>query len=215
MTRHTSLATCLAAGGLFALTFALPAQAAQQKVTLDPEQTHIEFSVDATGHDVHGSFHLQEGAIRFDPATGAASGEIRIDARKAETGSASRDKKMHKTVLESDQHPLFVFRAERLEGTVPSAGEGPVQLIGQLAIHGAEHPMTLPATVRVDGDQIAVETTFLVPYAEWGMHNPSLLFLRVADEVSVTVVSQGSLAPMAEPAGGTSSSAANDLGQEP
>jgi polyisoprenoid-binding protein YceI len=186
----------LAAACLFAFT--LPAGATQQQVTLDPAQTHIDFSVNATGHDVHGSFYLQQGTIRFDPATGAASGEIRIDARKAETGSASRDKTMHKKVLESDQHPLFVFRAERLEGTVPSAGEGSVRLIGTLAIHGAEHPMTLPATVTADGDQLSVETTFLVPYAEWGMHNPSLLFLRVADEVAVTVNSTGTLAPAAE-----------------
>ncbi len=56
------------------LSFA-PASVAQETlVTLDPAGAQIEFTLGATLHTVHGSFKLKHGEIRFDPATGSASG---------------------------------------------------------------------------------------------------------------------------------------------
>jgi len=177
---------------------ALPAGAAQQTLTLDPQASNVGFQLKATGHDVHGTLYLQQGTVRFDPATGAASGRIAIDATRAETGNDSRDKTMHDKVLEVGAYPLFVFVPERFEGSLPAAGSGEVSLVGTLTIHGADHPLTLPATVERDGDRVTATTRFEVPYVEWGMHNPSILFLRVADAVAVTVKAEGELAPGAD-----------------
>lgn len=198
MTRHQShrqpapalfLAILLAA----ALLAAAPAGASDHVLALTPADTHIGFVVEATGHDVHGSFALRDGEIHFDPATGSASGRIAVDAAHAETGNGSRDKTMHHKVLESGRYPLFVFEAKSFEGELPTVGEGEVILHGTLAIHGGKHPLDLPAKVVREGDEVHAVTTFEVPYEEWGMHNPSLLFLRVADRVVVTVEADGTL----------------------
>ena len=114
--------------------------------------------------------------MRFDPATGAASGRIAIDAARAETGNGSRDKTMHEQGAGGrDSIPLFVFVPERFEGELPAAGaaSSEVKLVGTLSIHGSEHPLTLPARVESDGDHLTATTTFEVPYVEWGMHDPS------------------------------------------
>lgn len=182
-----------AAVALAALLAVPAARAEEQTLTLDPAATAVHFSVEATGHDVHGSFHITGGAVRFDPATGAAAGEIRVDALSAETGNGSRDKTLRGDVLEAERFPVFVFTPERLIGALPESGAAKVELRGVVALHGAAHPMTLPATIDVSGDRIRLSAEFPVPYVEWGLHNPSILFLRVADVVQVRIEGEGTL----------------------
>jgi len=173
--------------------FAGSAVAGERLVRLDPAQTQISFDLGATGHDVHGAFSLQTGEIRFDPATGEASGSISVNARNAETGNKKRDKTMHNKVLESEQFPLFEFTASRVEGRIVEGQASDVALVGTLSIHGEEHPFTMPTRVTADGDRFQATTTFPIPYVEWGMHNPSILFLRVAKQVAVTVETAGTI----------------------
>lgn len=192
-----SLRIRLALAAALALALAPTARAEEQLLTLDPAATAVRFSVEATGHDVHGSFQIAAGAVRFDPATGAASGEIRVDALSAITGNGSRDKTLRGDVLETDRFPVFVFTPERLIGALPENGAAKVELRGVVALHGASHPVTLPATVEVDGDRLKLSAEFPVPYVEWGLHNPSILFLRVADVVQVRIEGAGTLAKSA------------------
>jgi len=174
-----------------ALAGASPAVANDLVVQLDPEATEVTFVLGATGHDVHGTFGFQEGVIRFDPATGEASGELVVDAAAAQTGNDSRDKTMHNKVLESDQFPEIVFHVERVEGTLPDQGKGSLQLLGTMEIHGSEHRVTMPAEVERTGDTVHAKTHFDVPFVDWGMHDPSILFLRVEKNVAVSVDTEG------------------------
>lgn len=189
--------TTLSAAAAFACVALAAAPAAvgaeEQLLSLDPAKTAVHFSVTATGHDVEGSFHLTSGAVRFDSATGIASGEIRIDALSAETGNGSRDKTLRDDVLETERFPLFVFTAERFVGKLPASGEGQVELCGLVSLHGASHPLTLPAKIRLEGARLKVDAEFAIPYVEWGLHNPSILFLKVADIVQVHVEGEGTL----------------------
>lgn len=178
--------------GMLALA-ALPIAAVEQVLTLDPAETSVSFHLGATGHDVEGAFQLLDGEIRFDTDTGAAQGQIHIDAAHAETGNKKRDKAMHKKVLESDKYPTFLFRAERIEGSLADSGSGELQLHGILSIHGSDHPLTLPALIEVDGDRLKATMSFSIPYVDWGMKDPSWLMLRVAKEVEVTIAAEGRL----------------------
>jgi len=194
-TARTALA---AATAVAAALVAHPAARAEERLLeLDPAATLVHFTVGATGHDVHGSFHVASGSVRFDAATGAASGEIRVDALSAETGNGSRDDTLKEDVLETAKFPLFVFTPEKLVGALPESGEGAVELHGTVQMHGASHALALPAKVKREGDRITLAADFQVPYVEWGMHNPSFLFLRVDDVVQVHLDGQGSLAPAA------------------
>ena len=194
--KPTTLA--VAALAFVTLLAASPAvRAEEQLLSLDPATTAVHFTVTATGHDVEGTFHVTSGAVRFDSATGVASGEIRVDALSAETGNGSRDKTLRGDVLEAARFPLFIFTAERIVGALPASGEGQVQLSGLVSLHGASHPLTLPAKVQVEGDRLKLSAEFAVPYVEWGLHNPSILFLKVADVVQVHIEGEGTLATTA------------------
>jgi polyisoprenoid-binding protein YceI len=164
----------------------IPAHTAGSFV-IDPARTKVEFTLSDVLHTVHGTFQLTSGTLRFDPATGAASGELVVDARSGDSGSKARDKRMHANILESEKYPRIAFRPDRVEGKLATEGKSQVQLHGMFSIHGAEHEISVPAVVDADGSQYNVAATFAVPYVKWGMKNPSNLILRVGDTVEISV----------------------------
>ena len=168
-----------------------PAGAEEQTLVLDPAATTIAFTLGATLHSVEGTVRLASGAIRFDPVTGVASGEIDVDARSATTGLAARDRSMHGEVLESEKYPRIAFRAERLRVVHRDAAGAVIELVGQLDLHGRPRPYTLPAKLAFDGERVAVEAQFRVPYVDWGMQDYSTFILRVDRFVDVRVASAG------------------------
>ena len=178
------------------LALSTAAHAEQRVLVLDPATSKVSFTLDATGHDVEGVLAMRSGRIAFDPATGVASGEIAVDLKSGKTGNDSRDKTMHKEVLEDDKYPLAVFRAEKVRGNVPTEGTAQITLDGVMSLHGAEHKMSLPAKVEVHNGRVKAETSFPVPFVEWGLHDPSIMILRVAKVVSVKVKAEGSLEPV-------------------
>jgi polyisoprenoid-binding protein YceI len=155
--------------------------------TLDPSQTRVEFTLGDVLHTVKGTFQLVSGSLRLDAATGQASGELIVDARSGDSGSKARDKRMHANVLQSDRYPQITFRPDRVDGRLAAEGKSQVELHGVFGIHGADHELTVPATVEAAGGIYNVTATFAVPYVKWGMKNPSTLLLRVSDTVEITV----------------------------
>src|ERR1700730_11552276 len=80
--------------------------AAQEMVLdLDPAQSEVNFTLSDVVHTVHGSFKLKSGTVRFDPTTGKAAGEVIVDVTSGNSGSPSRDSRMHKDILESSRYP--------------------------------------------------------------------------------------------------------------
>jgi polyisoprenoid-binding protein YceI len=137
---------------------------------------------------VRGELDLVRGELRFDPARGAVAGEIVVDATSARTGIGARDRDMHERVLESARFPEITLRAERLEVLRRDEASADVRLHATLEIHGAAHPVAIPARVTaLAEDRLLVEAAFRVPYVAWGMHDPSTFVLRVAKEVDVSV----------------------------
>ena len=154
---------------------------------LDPGKSSVEFMVESTLHTVHGAFHLKKGSLEFDADTGKASGELVVDATSGASGSAGRDRRMHKEILQSDRYPDIVFRPDRVDGKLATEGSSQVQLHGIFSIHGADHEMTVPVDVQsIDGGYNAT-AHFTVPYVQWGMKNPSNFLLKVSDKVDITV----------------------------
>ena len=175
----------LACAAMLAAASSIPAQ--NTVLQIDASQTKVEFTLADVLHTVHGSFLLKLGDIRFNPATGRASGELVVDATSGASGSGARDRNMHKNVLESARYPEIVFRPDRVEGKAAPQGPSKVALHGMFSIHGAGHEITLPAVVEADGGQYTAAIAFAVPYVQWGMKNPSTLFLRVSDKVEISI----------------------------
>ncbi len=143
-------------------------------------------------HTVHGMFKLKTGLLEFDPSSGKISGEIVVDARSGESGSGMRDRKMHNEVLESDKYPEISFRPDRVEGTVAPEGKSSVKVHGVFRIHDVDREIDVPAEVQMSPGHWSATVHFTVPYAKWGMTNPSTFFLHVDNSVQIDLAASGS-----------------------
>ncbi len=187
--------------GMLVVAAALTAQPASAPVAheillqLDVARSGADITLAGNLHTVKGTFLLKRGAIQFDPATGKASGEIAFDATSGKTGNSSRDNKMHKDVIESWRYPEIVFHPARAEGTRAAEGTSMFRVHGLFTMHGAEHEVTFPVEVTFAGNAWTAKASIQVPYVQWGMKNPSVLFLKVSDTVQVQFHAAGSLAP--------------------
>lgn len=158
---------------------------------LDPSKTLIEFRLPGNLHTTHGTFKIERGTILGDPATGKAGGSIVVDARSGETGIGARDKEMRESVLEAQRYPEITFDPQHF--TLELRGEGQFQatMRGVLTLHGRRHDVTLTAQGQQVGDNLTATAHFSVPYVDWGLKDPSVLFLTVAKQVDIDIATTG------------------------
>src|SRR5277367_3148210 len=158
---------------------------------LDPSKTLIEFRLPGTLHTTHGTFKLERGTIIADPATGKAGGSILIDARSGDTGIGARDNEMRESVLEAQKYPEITFDPQHFTLELRGGGQFQATMQGVLTLHGGKHGVALTAQGRLVGDNLTATARFSVPYVEWGMEDPSVLFLTVAKKVDVDIATTG------------------------
>src|ERR1700676_877881 len=194
-------------GALFGIGVVLSASAAHRSpqvpaslpsaseivLNVDPATSAVHYTVSSSLHMVHGTFALKRGILHIDPATSKASGEIVVDAISGESGNNSRDKRMHKEVLESARFTDIVFRPDRVEGTVQPQGSSTPQLHGFFVLHGSKHEITVPVQAELGSDQWKGTASFSVPYTDWGLKNPGNFLLKVDRAVSINVQMAGSI----------------------
>lgn len=183
MVWHGALALILAAG--------CRAQTSPAVFEFVPAQSSVTFTLGDTVHTVHGAFAFKRGKVTYNPSTGELAGEVVLDATTAHSGNGMRDRKMHKEILESAKYPEIVFRPDRVDGRVGMQGTSTVQVHGIFSIHGGDHEMTVPIQVDMAADHWTATGHFVVPYAKWGMKNPSTFLLRVSESVEIGVHASG------------------------
>jgi len=176
-----------------------PALRAQEMtLELDPANTKIEFTLSDVLHTVHGTFALKSGLIHFNPANGSASGLVVVDVKSGQSGNNSRDRKMHKDILQSEQYPDATFTPTKMSGPFSPQGSSQIQVDGTFRIHGSDHPITLVVPLQISGSAAQFKTQLVLPYVKWGMKNPSTFVLRVSDKVELDIAASGHLAQSAD-----------------
>src|SRR5450755_1837018 len=169
------------------------APASEIVLTLDPAQSKVHWTVDSALHTVHGTFALKSGTIHFDPVSGKAGGEIIVYAPSGESGNGSRDKRMHREILETAKYPDVIFHPALAQGTVSRTGASDVKLSGTFSLHGADHNLTAQVHVELAGDRWSGTTRFQVPYVQWGIKDPSNFLLKVQPVVNVELEMTGTV----------------------
>jgi polyisoprenoid-binding protein YceI len=180
---------------------AQPSGAGEIVFSLDPAQSKVHYTVGSTLHTVHGTFAFKRGALRIEPASGRAAGEIVVDATSGESGNDGRDKKMHKDVLQSNRYTEVIFRPDRVDGKIPATGTVSAQLHGILTVHGSDHEVTVPAQAELSGDRWKGTVKFRIPYVEWGMKSASTFLLKADSFVDIELEMSGSVQPPQSAAG--------------
>ena len=171
--------------------FAQEAFAQEVRLHLDAASTMVNFTLGDVLHTVHGAFKLKSGEMWIDASNGKAGGQIVVNALSGESGSGARDSRMRKNILESAKYGEITFAPDRVEGKVNLQGDSEVRLHGQFTIHGGTHEMTMNVKSHMEQQKVTATITFPVPYVQWGMKNPSTMFLRVNDTVEIAIQAAG------------------------
>jgi polyisoprenoid-binding protein YceI len=168
---------------------------AQQNLLIDPAHSEVHFTLGDVLHTVHGTFHIQQGEVAFNRATGAASGNIVVDALSGQSGNSIRDGRMARDELKAHSYKDVTFAPTHFTGEFKSAGDSALTVHGVFTLLGVAHEIDVPMQVQVNGNQVHAVGSFVVPYVQWGLKDPSTLMLRVKKEVQIDLSLMGVLQP--------------------
>ena len=177
------------------LVLAPAAFAQHQTFTVNPDSSHIAFSLGGNTHHVDGTFHVQSGSIDFDRNRQSISGSVVVAAGSGNSGDQGRDKKMNTDVLDVSHFAEVSFVPKSYQGALAATGDSTIQVSGVFTLHGTPHDLTVPMQIHIDGATLTAKTHFTVPYVKWGLKDPSIFILKVAKEVDIDLTLIGSLFP--------------------
>lgn len=169
------------------LSLSPAATAGETRLDLDAAQTTVEFTLADVLHTVRGSFKLKQGSLHFDPALSTIDGQVIVDAASGQSGNNTRDRRMHREILESMRFPEVVFSPSRLTGEFHADQDSQLTVHGTFRLHGADHDLDIPVKVHPSGDAYTIDAQFPLRYVAWGVKNPSTFLLRVADTVTIKI----------------------------
>jgi hypothetical protein len=91
--------------------------------------------------------------------------------------------------IESDKYPKASFTGA-YTGNVNADKEGvyPVQVKGQLTLHGVTKPIDVPGTIEVKGNKLIAKSDFKVTPADFGINIPNLVKEKIAKQIDVHVL---------------------------
>ena len=166
----------------------------EERFHVDAAASEIRFELGATGHAVEGTFHGASGDFTLIPQSGAMTGVVTVDATTGQSDNKSRDKKMTNDQLKAQTFPTVSFSPTKFSGQVKDSGDSSGQVDGTFTLLGQGHPISVPMTVHMEGDHFTASGSFQVPYVSWGVKDPSIIFLKVAKDVKISVKLSGTVA---------------------
>ena len=189
--------TTVALALICASSFAVPASAQKETFEADPAKSQVDFTLEATLHAVHGTFHLERGTIDFSRGKGEMGGMIAIDAHSGNSGEGSRDKKMTTEELKADKFTAVTFAPKSFTGQLVPQGDSDIVVAGVFTLLGTPHDITVPMHVHIDYAACTATGNFPVPFVQWGLKDPSTFMLKVGKQVNIALNLVGSLTPVA------------------
>jgi len=126
-----------------ALLFSLgTARAASATYDIDPDHTYPSFEADHLGglSVWRGKFNHTTGTVTLDKAAGTGTVDVVVDMRSADFGQEELNKGAQgEELFESDKYPTAHY-----VGRFAGFADGrPTEVVGELTLHGATHPLTL------------------------------------------------------------------------
>ena len=172
---------------LLGLSFLLsiPLLAQHRTFVIDPNASAVKMTLKTNHEIVNGSFHVESGSIEYDASTASIGGNVTVTAGSGQTGNDSRDKKMKKDILKVQQYATVSFAPKTYRGKLAASGDSTIEVTGVFTLLGTPHDLTIPMQVHIDGSHAEAKATFIVPYVQWGLKNPSFLVWKADNDVSL------------------------------
>lgn len=149
----------------------------------------LRWELPSTFGTVKGTASAFRGVIDAIPLQSGAwdvRGRIVVPAAGMRTENRRRDRRM-RSILETDRFPDIVFQLRQFTGDLSHFKPGetfPVQVAGDLTVHGRTAKVQLPVDVYVFPDRVEVAGTFPLNWKEFGIADPSFL-ARVKEPMQI------------------------------
>jgi polyisoprenoid-binding protein YceI len=126
------------------LIAALPASAAGESYTIDPNHTFPSYEILHFGYSLQrGRFNKTRGKVVVDAAARTGSADITIDTESIDTGHAKLEEHIRSAdFLNAAQYPTIDFRGSAMA----FEGENVKSVTGELTMLGVSRPVTLNAS---------------------------------------------------------------------
>ena len=95
--------------------------------------------------------------------------------------------------LKAPDYKTVAFAPTRFSGTFNPTGDSTLQVHGLFTLTGTPHEIDVPMQVQVNGEQIHAVGSFVIPYVQWGLKDPSTFMIHVNKEVHVDLDLSGTL----------------------
>jgi polyisoprenoid-binding protein YceI len=175
---------------------ALGAQAADS-YTIDPTHTQVEFTYSHFGFsNITGRFDTVESEFLFDPQDPTRSSvKVTIPMASLSTGVEKLDTHLLSAdFFDAENYPTATFTSTG----VTAAGEGRLQVAGDLSIHGVTRPVVLDVTINRIGEHPMAKTPAAgfdarttIKRSDFGVGNYAP---AVSDEVVIEITVESRLA---------------------
>jgi polyisoprenoid-binding protein YceI len=193
MTRITlkSLSACVLAVAIAGVTQA--SSRAKMVVEANDADSRIQFVSDAPLEKITGVGHAVTGDVELDPAAVAATkGTVELAVASIKTNVDLRDEHLRgPDWLDAAKYPKIKFEIKKVSGPATLTPNQPVdlQIQGKVSMHGVTRDETATAKVRWNPSEGAkVTATFKVNLTNYKISVPSLVRLKVSDEISLNVM---------------------------
>jgi polyisoprenoid-binding protein YceI len=174
---------------VLALTASAIAQAGTWKI--DPNHSAAQFSVRHLGvSTVRGAFTKVTGSANYDPADPSKTTlDATIDASSVDTRVEMRDKDLRSpNFLDVQEYPTIKFRSKQAK----AAGEGKLQITGDLTIHGVTKEVVLdvdgPTAPIPDpmggGQRIGASASTKINRKDYGVNGAPMV---AGDDITITL----------------------------
>jgi polyisoprenoid-binding protein YceI len=184
------------------ITLACSLQLSAAVYTLDATKKSdtVQFRSQAMLEVVEGMTTQALGSFRFDPSnlTDSVTGIIQVDLRTIETGIKMRDQHMRDNYLEASKFPHAYFQVVSVVGLPAAWKPDSVYALtanGYFYIHGFKRKLTAQIWASqhsAEGqEQMSIKATFAVNLESFEIRRPKVIFLKLAETMSVSVIFKG------------------------
>jgi polyisoprenoid-binding protein YceI len=152
-----------------------------------PERSKVAYVSGTQLGDFRGDTGAVTGEVRFEGATPPrADVAVTVQAGTLRSDNAVRDRHLHEKVLEVGRFPTIVLTAREFKPAPAANGaRGEGVLVGVLALHGVERPISVPLRYTIDNGQMQAQARFTIDLTDFALVPPSLLGLTVRKQVLV------------------------------
>lgn len=167
---------------IFLLTLLNITKAGQDLYTC--KNAHITLFSKALIEDIKAE--TSAGVSVYNATTGELNFSVPISTFQFE--KAFMQQHFNSDYMESDKYPKAIFKG-KIQEHIDVAKEGtyPVNVTGDLTVHGITQKRTIPGSVTIKNGIVSMASEFMVKCADHHIDIPQILFYHIAESIKITV----------------------------